>query len=251
MNDMTPIAPVTLGKLAKALAAAQAEMKPAAKDANNPHFKSKYADLEAVNEAARVLATHGIAVMCVPDGWNENRIVIRAMLVHESGEMMEGRLEVPVSQPNNPQALGSAMTYGRRYAVSALANIATSDDDGNAAAEKSDGTPEPKKAQPRTVSNDAPEPPPKDTDKGAAGAKPTIAERCKMKADTLIEAIDAAPSFAEVNQLLAKEGLTNIDGMTWDLREKSALEALMNNDFHQYERVVDAYNARQEKDIAA
>lgn len=250
MNDMTAIvAAAPLGELAKALAAAQAEMKPAAKDSENPHFKSKYADLEAINEAARVLSKHGIAIMCVPSGWTENRIIVRGLLIHTSGQSMEGVLEMPVSQPNNPQAVGSALSYSRRYLIASLANIAAGDDDGNAASEGA--TNEPKKAQPRTVSNDAPEPPPKDTDKGAAGAKPTIAERCKMKADALIAAIDAAPSFAEVNQLLAKEGLTNIDGMTWDLREKSALEALMNNDFPQYERVVDAYNARQEKDIAA
>ena len=244
MNHMTPIVPVTLGKLAKALAAAQAEMKSAAKDASNPHFKSKYADLEAVNEAARVLAGHGIAIMCVPDGWQDNRIVIRAMLVHESGESMEGRLEMPVSQPNNPQAVGSALTYARRYAVSALANIATSDDDGNAATDKD--TPEPKQAQPRTVSKDAPEPPPKDTDKGATGAKPTVAERCKKKADELVQAIEEAAKFSDASQLLANEGLADIDDGVWRLNPRSALEVLLHKDHEQFQRVQDAYNQKQE-----
>jgi len=248
MTDMTPITAPTLGKLAKALAAAQAEMRPAAKDANNPHFKSKYADLEAVNEAARVLAAHGIAIMCVPDGWTENRIVIRAMLVHESGEHMEGRLEMPVRDQTNPQAVGSALTYARRYAVSALANIATSDDDGNEATKK-DGDPEPRKAHPRAV-QDTPsssqQAAPKSTDKGTAGAKLTIKERCKLKADELVEAIEQAATFADANKLLAAEGLDAIDGEVWRLKEKSALEALLHKDHAQFQRVQDAYNQKQE-----
>lgn len=247
MNDMTPIAPATLGKLAKALAAAQAEMKPAAKDANNPHFKSKYADLEAVNEAARVLANHGIAIMCVPDGWSEGRIVIRAMLVHESGELMEGRLEMPVAQANNPQAVGSALTYARRYAVSALANIATSDDDGNAA---TDGVKdEPRKVQPRTVPESAEgserHAAPKNTDKGVDKVA-EIDAKAMAKADAIIIAIDAAGSLADASRVLIDEGLADIDDGAWQLDPMSALDWLRKARPAEFARIQGAYAKRQE-----
>lgn len=247
MNDMTTT--LTLGQLAKALAAAQAEMRPAVKDATNPHFKSNYADLEAVNEAARVLAKHGIAVMCVPNGWNENRIVLRAMLVHSSGEYIEGRLEVPVSQPNNPQALGSAMTYGRRYAVSALANIATADDDGNAAAE-GDQQSQPKKAQPRAAQpKGSQQTDPESADKGSAG--PSVAERCRAKADEIVHAINAAHSFADINVALSREGLSDIQQGEWELMANGALAFLKAKSPDDFARVVQAYEDAQAKDLAA
>jgi hypothetical protein len=243
MNDMTPIAPVKIGQLAKALAAAQAQMKPAAKDASNPHFKSKYADLEAVNEAARVLAENGIAIMCVPDGWSENRIVIRAMLVHSSGESMEGRLEMPVSQPNNPQAVGSALTYARRYAVSALANIATSDDDGNEAAQGS--TAEPKKAQPRAVPG-TPSPEqqaaPESTDKGAAGPSPAAVKFT----DALVAAMGEPATLGGVFSILnEKHGVIDINDEGWVLEAGSKLIKLRDTAPDQFARVQAAYEARK------
>lgn len=254
MNDMadTPVIPAT-NKIAEALAKAAGGITNPVKNrevtvrSDKGSYKFKYATFDAILDAIRKpLSDNGLWFVQTLDG---NQMV--TTLYHSSGQTLMSRIPF-VPGGNGPQAMGSALTYAKRYGLCALLGIAADEDDDANAAEGNDVTnkTEPKKAQPRTVSNDAPEPPPKDTDKGAAGAKPTIAERCKMKADALIAAIDAAPSFAEVNQLLAKEGLTNIDGMTWDLKEKSALEALMNNDFPQYERVVDAYNARQEKDIA-
>ncbi len=223
MNDMTPI--VAIGQLAKALAAAQAEMKPAVKDSTNPHFKSNYADLEAVNEAARVLAKHGIAIMCVPDGWSESRICIRAMLVHASGESMEGRLEMPVAQPNNPQAVGSAMTYARRYAIAALANIATSDDDGNAAADGAKATPA--KATPRSEPQEAP---PSAAVKFAAG---------------LIAALNDAASYADASRLLLDVGLVDVDGDVWALEAESKLARLKHAAPAEFAKVQAAYEEKK------
>lgn len=254
MNDMTAIVPAApLGELAKALAAAQAEMKPAAKDSENPHFKSKYADLEAINEAARVLSNHGIAVLCVPSGWTENRIIVRGMLVHSSGQSIEGVLEMPVSQPNNPQAVGSALSYSRRYLISSLANIAAGDDDGNAAAEKSDGTPEPKKAQPRTEpEKSAQQTAAKSSDKAAEGpaSRPgqSAAERYT---DKLIDDMQQAKSLADASRVLMEQGLADIDDGNWTIEENTKLAKLKNTAPDQYKRVQDAYTAYQNKDIAA
>lgn len=124
-----------INELATALAAAQAEMGGAVKDSQNPHFKSKYADLASVRDAARPLAKHGIAViqscrMATVDGGMVAEVETR--MVHRSGQWMADTLAVPVSK-TDAQGIGSALTYGRRYSLAAFAGIAPEDDDGEAA----------------------------------------------------------------------------------------------------------------------
>jgi len=124
----------SIAKLSEALAKAQGEMGHAHKAADNPFFKSKYADLPAVIDAARPhLSNHGLSVVQVtditPDG-----ITLVTQLSHSSGEWIRGTYPVrPVKQ--DPQGFGSALTYARRYAYQSMVGIATStdDDDGNAA----------------------------------------------------------------------------------------------------------------------
>jgi len=215
-----------IGNLAKAMATAQAKMKPAVKDATNPHFKSNYADLEAVNESARVLAENGVAVMCIPNGWKEGRVSMRVMLAHGSGEFISGTMEMPVSQPGNPQAVGSACTYLRRYAVSALANIATSDDDGNAAADGA--TNEPRKAAPKVADR-----PP--------GASPAAVQF----ADATIAAINAAASLADASRVLMDIGLADVTDEGWSLEAGTKLAKLKNTAPVEYARVQAAYEARK------
>lgn len=120
-----------IGKLFDALAKAQVEIKGAAKDATNPHFKSKYADLASVVDAARPLAKHGIAAVQIP--FSENgEIGVTTILGHGSGEWISGRLAVKPLKLD-PQGAGSVITYLRRYALAAMAGIAPEDDDGEAA----------------------------------------------------------------------------------------------------------------------
>lgn len=143
----------TISAIAAAMAAAQGEMKPAVKDATNPHFKSKYADLASVFEAIRVpLAKNGLFVLqevCNADGG----VTVLTRVTHKSGEWMEfGPLYVPAGK-QDAQGLGSAATYGRRYAVaSALGVCSEEDDDGNAAVAGNSGARLP--AQPKPA--DAP-----------------------------------------------------------------------------------------------
>jgi hypothetical protein len=136
-----------LNELAKALAAAQGEMKNATLNKVNPHFKSKYADLAAIRDTVTpALAKHGIAVVQGTDT-EENSIVVFTRLIHSSGQWIESRFPIPYDKP---QAMGSGITYGRRYTLSAVTNIAADeDDDGNAANEKAAAPPEPKKAYER------------------------------------------------------------------------------------------------------
>lgn len=122
-----------LGQLAKALAAAQGEMGAAKKDAINPHFKSKYADFGAIVEASRpVLAKHGLAILQSTPTEGAT-ITVATRLIHLSGEWIESSLTL-TAKDNSPQAVGSALTYGRRYGWSTLIGLAADeDDDGNKA----------------------------------------------------------------------------------------------------------------------
>lgn len=122
----------TCGALAKALADAQIEITAAAMDAKNPHFGSRYATLASVMDAAKPLSRHGIAVSQAAEVI-EGRVIISTILMHSSGEWISESISLKPRQ-DDPQSVGSAITYGRRYLLAALAGIAADeDDDGNAA----------------------------------------------------------------------------------------------------------------------
>jgi hypothetical protein len=133
-----------INDLAAASAKAQAAMRPAIKDSVNPAFKgAKYADLTAVWEACRKpLTDNGLTVwqdVTTADG-SANGISVITRLVHSSGQWVEfGPLVVPLSK-HDAHGVGSATSYGKRYALAAaIGVIAELDDDGNAAVEKSNG----------------------------------------------------------------------------------------------------------------
>ena len=133
----------TIGKLAEALCKAQASMGSAKKDAANPFFKSKYADLASVVEAIKKpLADNGLSYVQTTDIDESGSVVVETVLMHSSGEWLSGRLRMPVAKANDAQALGSALTYCRRYGLQAMAGIPADDDDGNAASEKEEKQPE-------------------------------------------------------------------------------------------------------------
>jgi hypothetical protein len=119
--------------IAAALCAAQKAMGKALKQSNNPHFRSKYADLGNVMDACLpALNDNGIAVY-QPAGRDDNGEYIATVLIHESGETLECRVPLIVNK-NDMQGYGSATTYARRYGLMSMAGIAPEDDDGNAAA---------------------------------------------------------------------------------------------------------------------
>ena len=119
--------------IASALATAQMKMGKALKQTNNPHFRSKYADLGAVADACLpALNESGIAVI-QPTGEDETGRFVETVFIHgESGEKLSCRVPLIV-QKNDMQGYGSAVTYARRYGLMTMAGIAPEDDDGVAA----------------------------------------------------------------------------------------------------------------------
>jgi hypothetical protein len=123
----------TIGKLAAALVKAQTDMGNAVKGASNPFFKSKYADLNAIREACLPgLNANGITVL-QPTTVLDGKLYVETLLLHESGEFISGVYEVVVGKQNDPQSLGSAISYSRRYSLQSMVNIGADDDDGEKA----------------------------------------------------------------------------------------------------------------------
>lgn len=127
-----------INEIAAALAAAQLEMTSASKNCTNPHFKTRYADINDFLLAVRPqLGKHGIALSQMPDMTPEG-LVLQTMLIHkDSGQWLKSTMPINLKSDgrgNEMQALGSCLTYLRRFCLSAIVGIASDvdmDDDGN------------------------------------------------------------------------------------------------------------------------
>lgn len=153
-----------MSTISAAFVKARKAFAPAIKNATNPHYKSKYADLAACIEAVDdAFLENGLAFYheIFPD---DSGVTVETVLLHESGELMRfGKLHVPASK-QDAQAYGSALSYARRYSLMAACGIAPEDDDGNAASRtpasrqqpaKSNGTPQKKDEKPKRTWKDA------------------------------------------------------------------------------------------------
>lgn len=138
-----------INELAKALAAAQGELEPAEKNATaaigeKGKLKRKYADLTAMIDAVRkVLPKHGLSIaqIVLP---SEGVAHVRTMLMHESGQWLASECRMPydnTGSKNAIQSMGSAITYARRYSLSALVGVVADDDDDGEGAWRRDDDP--------------------------------------------------------------------------------------------------------------
>jgi hypothetical protein len=133
-----------INEIAAALAKAQASMKNAALNKVNPHYKSKFADLASVRDAVTpALSANGIAVVQALDAGSESSgWCVLTRLLHTSGQWVESLCPIPAVL--DMQKMGSAITYARRYSLSAICGIAADeDDDANAAVQSPAKTVEP------------------------------------------------------------------------------------------------------------
>jgi len=124
-------------EIAKALLAFQAEATGVVKDSQNPHFKNRYASLEAVVDEARpVLQRVGISWMQAPGKINAGNIGMTTLLMHAaSGQWISSDMEIPLGK-HDPQGAGSALTYAQRYALMASLGLPPVDDDAETAIDR-------------------------------------------------------------------------------------------------------------------
>lgn len=117
-----------INELATALSKAQGEMQAAIKDSINPFFKSKYADLGSVWDAARpVLSKYGLCVLQSTEIVSD-KVVMSTILAHSSGQWVKSSLPLNPAK-NDSQGMGAAMSYFRRYSLSALVGVVCDDED--------------------------------------------------------------------------------------------------------------------------
>jgi len=136
-------------EIASALGKAQAKMNGVKRDATNPYFQSRYATLDACwNACKEHLVSNGIAVAQVPSIIGDMQ-VLTTRLLHSSGEWMEGDYILKPSK-DDPQGMGSALTYARRYALCAMVGLCPEDDDDGNAASKNDPPPPQRAVAPST-----------------------------------------------------------------------------------------------------
>ena len=115
----------SITSISKALVAFASEMPKVPKDKINPHFKSKYASLSImIEKATPILAANKLAIVQQIDG-----DCMTTTLLHESGEYITATAAMPCANPSNPQAMGSAITYARRYAYGSILSLDIDDDD--------------------------------------------------------------------------------------------------------------------------
>lgn len=202
----------TVAKLTAALVKAQAEVQNPTKNKANPHFKSTYADLPAVLEAVvPVLNAHGLAV-CQLLSEYAGYPALTTVLTHESGEFYESTINLRPAK-TDPQGVGSAITYLRRYSLLALAGVAADDDDdGNAACRPPAG----RSAEPPMPPRPAPPPPKTPNDKArVAKYAQDIAQAADM---TALKGVGAAIKIDFDGGHLTAAGKDHLTGI-WKQRQ--------------------------------
>ncbi len=127
-------------KLSAALCKFHGAMGKVGKDSVNPHFRNKYASLSNIIEAVTPhLNAVGLTVVQMPTTEG-----LETLLLHESGEYISSLSTIAAKDPMNPQAVGSAITYARRYAMGAVLSLnIDEDDDANAATVAPKAAPKP------------------------------------------------------------------------------------------------------------
>jgi len=126
---------MSIQNITVALAKAQNEMGNAIKSSDNPYFKSKYADLNAVLAVIKEpLFKNGLCIVQTMEA-DEHGSYLVTTLMHESGEIIVGKMKLELTK-HNMQDLGSAISYARRYSLSALCLLGAEDDDGEKSMER-------------------------------------------------------------------------------------------------------------------
>lgn len=140
-----------------ALLAAQRAMGPVKKDANNPAFRTKYATLQSVLETIEEpLWANGLVLLQRFESGEGGPVLITEIVHAATGDRISSALPIVSKDPTDPQKLGGAITYARRYSLLALLGLAPEDDDGNSAAQPRQRVAAPQSPAPRRAEAPAP-----------------------------------------------------------------------------------------------
>ncbi len=125
-----------INELATALTKVQSKLEGAKMDGENPFFKAKYASLSSVWDACRKpLTDNGLSVVQTCSVGDSGGLVIDTTLLHTSGQWISGELALKPAK-DDPQGVGSAITYARRYGLASIIGICPEDDDAESATER-------------------------------------------------------------------------------------------------------------------
>lgn len=180
----------SIAALAAALAEAQGEVENATKNSQNPHLKNRYANLaEILNTVRPVLSRHGLAVSQHPS-YSDGMVHVETIMIHKSGEWMSSTISTPVQKPD-PQGVGSACTYARRYSLAAIVGLSQEDDDGHAASKPKPGPAPQQKPSPQPAT----QPP---------TPKPLITDSQRKHLMAIYGGAPRADRLADANEILRK-----------------------------------------------
>ena len=152
MEEQTHVVQVQsqeINELAKALSIAQGKIESASMDKENPFYKSKYADLFSVWGACReTLTSNGLSVVQTGRPSGNGKCIVITTLMHSSGQWIRGEMEAtPAKQ--DPQGIGSCITYLRRYSLAAMVGVCPEDDDGNGSLDRENSAGKPVDNRPK------------------------------------------------------------------------------------------------------
>lgn len=124
-NNITP-------EFASAYVQAISKTRDVVADAENPFHKNSYATLGAhISATKSIFAQYGLAIVQFPYG-DAHQVGVNTMVIHKDGGYIQNYITLPVADGVKGQDVGSLISYLRRYAIASVANLATSDDDGEA-----------------------------------------------------------------------------------------------------------------------
>ena len=203
-----------INEIAAALAKAQAAIQNPKKESENPHFKSRYADLATGLDAVRGALAASNIVVIQATSMDGDLMMLETRIAHSSGQWI-GSIYPVCKFPARQQEVGSALTYARRYSLFALVGIAGDDDDGNEASKSE--TPAPAR---KAVA--------------ASASEPVDLEESKQAREFIVQTMDVCETPADFDQW-AKENKAQIDKLTtadralvrsaFQMRKHNAIEA--------------------------
>lgn len=224
-----------------ALFEARKEFKPVIKNAENPYYSSKYADLQSLIEATEpALQKHGLVITQLPGGFSDGKFLSLTTIVYHtpSGQSIQTTQEVPAYKSGkdskdgvmriDAQSYGSALSYARRYAYQSILGLVAEDDDGNGTVEREEEEAAPKTRKPRKAKTDI--------EDATSGVFPNKDERTKIAVRLRALSEDERLISKVLRKLSNKESSKEVTKAEWETilptmeeaAKEGKLEALLN-----------------------